>query len=146
MRQFRFNVGPVSQPICWFNADKLSTTLAQHSPTLGLLRHCILSGSTPANTYLLPNTVSMLVQRFRRWPDIETALSDCPVFAWTAMRVTLFSSRRQKAATQITRCIGPMLMLCWAIVCETGPTYSKLIHLSPNHEYNCEYIFFLALF
>ena len=39
----------------------------------------------------------MLAQRLRHWPDIETAVSDCPVLAWTAMRVTLFSSRRQKS-------------------------------------------------
>ena len=39
----------------------------------------------------------MLAQRPRRWPGIETAVGHCPVFAWTAMRVTLFSSRRQKS-------------------------------------------------
>ena len=38
----------------------------------------------------------MLAQRLRRWPDIETEFSDCPVFAWTAMRVTLYSSLRLK--------------------------------------------------
>ena len=39
----------------------------------------------------------MLAQRLRRWPDIETALGNCPVFAWTAMPKTLFSARRQKS-------------------------------------------------
>ena len=39
----------------------------------------------------------MLVQRLRRWPYIETAMGDCPVFAWTAMWATLSSSRRQKS-------------------------------------------------
>ena len=38
----------------------------------------------------------MFAQRLRRSPDIETALGDCPVFAWTAMRVMFFSSRGQK--------------------------------------------------
>ena len=30
-------------------------------------------------------------------PDIETALGDCPVFAWTTMRATLCFYRRQKS-------------------------------------------------
>ena len=28
-----------------------------------------------------PNAVSMLAYRLRRWPNIETALDECPVFA-----------------------------------------------------------------
>ena len=55
----------------------------------------IHSGSTPEKCHL-PNIVSMLAQRLRRWSDIETKLADCPVFAWTAIQVMLFSSRRQK--------------------------------------------------
>ena len=47
--QYRFNVGPASQPIAG----------------------------------------SMHVNRIRRWPNIETKLGDCPVFALTAIRVTL---------------------------------------------------------
>ena len=47
--QYRFNVGPASQPIAG----------------------------------------SMQVNRIRRWPNIETELGDCPVFALTAIRVTL---------------------------------------------------------
>ena len=50
-----------------------------------LLQHrvcCIPNDSTsPANTCHSPNTVSMLTQRLRRWPDIETSLGDYPVFA-----------------------------------------------------------------
>ena len=46
---------------------------------------------------VLLNTVPMLVQRLQRWTVIETALGDCPVFAWTAMWVTLFASHRQKS-------------------------------------------------
>ena len=33
---------------------------------------------------------SMPVNRIRRWPNIETELGDCPVFALTATRVTLY--------------------------------------------------------
>ena len=80
---------------CWFNSDKLSTTLAQHYSNTGSAVY--LAAAHPANTCHLPATVSMLAQRIRRWPVIETALSDCPLFAWTAMRVTLCSSRCQKS-------------------------------------------------
>ena len=52
--QYRFNVGPASQPI---------------------------AGSMPVN-------------RIRRWPNIETELGDCAVFALTAIRVTLYASKR----------------------------------------------------
>ena len=102
--QFRFNVEPVSQPI----ADSMLTNCLRRWPTL--LQHwvCfILSGNTPANMCHLPNTVSMMAQRLRRWPEIETALRDYPGFDWTAMQVTFFSSRRQEDTTQIT-----MLMSC----------------------------------
>ena len=34
----------------------------------------------PSNTRHSPNAVSMLVHRLRRWPTIETALSECLVF------------------------------------------------------------------
>ena len=39
--------------------------------------------------------MSLLAQRLQRRLNIETALGDCPVFAWTAMWVTLCSCRRQ---------------------------------------------------
>ena len=51
--QYRFNVGPASQPI---------------------------AGSMPFN-------------RIRRWPNIETGLGDCPVFALTAIWVTLYAPK-----------------------------------------------------
>ena len=35
----------------------------------------------PANTGYSPNAVSMLGHRLRRWPNIEIALGECPVFA-----------------------------------------------------------------
>ena len=35
----------------------------------------------PSNTGHSPNAVSMLAHRLRRWPNIETALDECPVFA-----------------------------------------------------------------
>ena len=72
--QYRFNVGPASQPI---------------------------AGSVPVN-------------RIRRWPNIETELGDCPVFALTAIRVTLYAPK--------------------------GHHPDTTIHF--NHEYNREYIFF----
>ena len=80
---------------CWFNADKLSTTLAQHSSNTGFAVY--LAAAPQANTCHSPNTVLMLAQRLRRWLNVEAALGDCPVFAWTAMRVSHCSSRRKKS-------------------------------------------------
>ena len=52
----------------------------------------------------------MLAQRLQRWPDIETALGECPVLAWTAMGMTFSPPVARKAPTQITRYIGLTLM------------------------------------
>ena len=38
-----------------------------------------------------PSAGSMPVNRIRRWHNIETELGDCPVFALTAIRVTLYA-------------------------------------------------------
>ena len=48
-----------------------------------MLSYCepYTAGSLPANKGDLPNAVSMLAYRLRRWPNIETALGECPVFA-----------------------------------------------------------------
>ena len=42
---------------------------------------CVGTSNVPANTGHSPNAVSMLAHRLRRWPNIETALGECPVFA-----------------------------------------------------------------
>ena len=52
-----------------------------------------------------PIASSMPVNRIRRWPNIETELVDCPVFALTAIRVTLLP---RKATTRITRYIAQL--------------------------------------
>ena len=58
-------------------------------PDAGGLRH-LVSGRggrnvrrrpLPENMGHSPNAVSMLAHRLRRWPNIETTLSKCPVFA-----------------------------------------------------------------
>ena len=84
----------------------------------------------------------MLTPCLRRWPGIETALGDCPVCGWTAMRVTLLSPVARKATTQITRYIGTMLMSV-----TLGQHYYNYIPLSPKHvkAYIREY-FFLSTF
>ena len=140
--QFRFNVWPVSQPIAEQIVYDAVPILLQH------LVCCILSGSTTANTCHLPDTVSMSAQRLRRWPDIGTAFGDCPVFARTAMRVTLYSSRLQKSHYPDNTMHRPnadvMLghrLWCWT---NTIPTLSLIWSLIPYPLYNREYIFFLA--
>ena len=46
----------------------------------------------PANTGHSSNAVSMLAQRLRRWPNIETALDECPVFAGALLLGCLLST------------------------------------------------------
>ena len=53
-----------------------------------------------------PIAGSMPVNRIRRWPNIERELDDCPVFALTAIRVTLYP---RKTTARITRYIGPIV-------------------------------------
>ena len=52
--------------------------LAQHYSNTG---SAVYLAAAPQQT---PNTVSMLAQRIRRWPAIETALGDCPLFGRAA--------------------------------------------------------------
>ena len=105
-----------------------------------LLQHwvcCILSGSTQANMDHFPNTFSMLAQRIRRWPAIETALGACSVgycriatqqsqdvkamliYLKTILIKSIVSAgyvgdacipSRRKTTTQIIRYIGPVLI------------------------------------
>ena len=53
-------------------------TLLPIWPLLTLSRFYITE--VPANTGLSPNDISMLVQRRKRWANIETALGEWPVF------------------------------------------------------------------
>ena len=50
---------------------------------MSLTRSLERATSVSANTGHSPNAVSMLAHRFRSWPNIETALGECPVFAGT---------------------------------------------------------------
>ena len=56
--------------LCWCNVEPASQTMDTG-----------IRADFPANTGHLPNAVSMLTYRFRRWPIIETTLGECPVFA-----------------------------------------------------------------
>ena len=88
-----------------------------------------------------------LVSCLRRWPDIDTALRDCPVFAdcRIAMRVTLTYPDARKTTSQT----NDTLAQCWCIdgtPCATlGQHYLNQNLLRSNHIYNREY-FFLTLF
>ena len=62
----------------------IKTTLVNEDCLLGSrtwwdVMKCLLVSvkKYPANTGHSPNAVSMLVQRLRRWPNIETALGVC---------------------------------------------------------------------
>ena len=91
-----------------------------------LIQHwvcCILCSCTSANTWHSPNAVSLLTHSLRRWPNIETALGIVPcLLGRISMRVTLVTLLARTATTQITRYIDPMLMSCWATVCDDGPS------------------------
>ena len=95
--QFRFNVGPASQPIarsmtvnrlrCWPNTNLTPDLLLYFAP------------AHQQNTCNSPNAVSMLNYSLRRWPSIEIALGDCPVFAGVLPHSNAgdaFLHRRQK--------------------------------------------------
>ena len=90
-RQSQSDRHPVYAAHCWFNAYKLSTTLGQHYSITGSAIY--LAAAPQQKRAIYP----MLAQRLRRWPDIETALSDCLVFAEMriTMRVTLSTYHRQ---------------------------------------------------
>ena len=80
--QFRFNVGPVSQPIAVSMPVNRLRRWPNTNPTLGLL---ILCATTSANTWHSSNAVLMLTHSLRRRPNIKTALSYCPVFSGCAV-------------------------------------------------------------
>ena len=124
--QYRFNVGPASHPIAglipvnrlrrWPNTNPTLGLRTSAISTLGLLYIC---ASTSANTWHSPKAVSILTHSLRRWPNIETELCDCSVFALTAMRVTLLSPVAWKDTFQITRSIHLILIKCWANIIST---------------------------
>ena len=122
---------------CWFNAHVLSTTLAQHHSNTGYAVY-LVAAPHAASTCHIPNTVSMMNQRLRRWPGINTAFGDYPVFAWTAMRVTLSFSRLQKSYYPDNTIHWPNAVPPYVT---PGQHYPNLIPLSSNHEYNHKYIF-----
>ena len=69
---------PVHTTHCCFNADKSSTTLAQHYSNTG--SGVYLAAKPQPKPVIYP----MLAQGLLRWPDISTALGDCPVVGRTA--------------------------------------------------------------
>ena len=62
---------------CWDNLSHVRPPLPHHCPTTAPRITLII----PANTGHSTNAVSMLAHRLRRWPNIETTLGECPVFA-----------------------------------------------------------------
>ena len=85
----------------------------------------------------------MLNCSLQRWPNIETALGDCPVFAGVLPHSNAgdaFLPRRQKGHypdNTIHRPNADVMM---------GHRYPNQIPLSSNHKCNREYYFFLTLF
>ena len=71
---FRFNVGTASQPIAGSMPTNRLRRWHQHYSNTGSVVY--LGARVPANTCHSPNTVSILAERIRRWPAIETALGD----------------------------------------------------------------------
>ena len=62
-----------------------------------------------------PIAGSMTVNRIRRWHNIETELGDCPVFALTAIRVTLYAPKGHYPDNTIHR------LNCEIILGDAGP-------------------------
>ena len=61
----------------------------------------------PTNTGHSPKAVPMLAHRLRRWPNIETALGECPVFAVNCVPIILpemlSPSKVSKTRKQLSR-------------------------------------------
>ena len=112
---------------------------------LTLIQHwvcCTLCTGTSANTWYSHNAVSILTHSLWRWTNIE--LDDCPVFALTVMRVTLYSPKGQYPGSTIhwPNCeimLGHHLRR-WANIIPIKTPQAL------NHEYNREYLFFWRLF
>ena len=66
---------------------------------------------SPAKTGHSPEAVSMLAHRLRRWPNFETALGECPVFAGGKI---LDHRRRRWASVNPTS--GQRLIFAWHII------------------------------
>ena len=62
---------------------------------------CILT-----NMWYSPNTVSMLALRLRRWPNIETALGECPVFAILANTCVILSFHSEDSENINSSCLS----------------------------------------
>ena len=75
---------------CWFNDDKLSTTLAQHYSNTGSAVYLRQHPKLTRVIYLI------LSQCWANVFNVDPTQGDCSWFVWTVMRVTHFSSRRQK--------------------------------------------------
>ena len=80
--KFRLNGGPASQPITGSIPVNRLRRWPSTNPSLVCSMLC-------ANTWHLPNAVSMLTHSLPRWLDIETALGDCTVFSDCCMGVTM---------------------------------------------------------
>ena len=76
---------------------------------------------------------------FQRWPTHKTALGDWPVFAWTAMRLPLWSSRRQKNDYPVNTMLGHHLWR-WANIILTLSLQALITNKIVN------IFFFLAFF
>ena len=109
---------PVYAAHCWFNADKSSTTLAQHYSNTWSV---VYLAATPQQKRAIH---PMLVQRPRRWPDIETTFGDCPMFAGTAHYYAgdAFTCRRQKSHYPDNTIHWPNADVMLATVCDDGST------------------------
>ena len=69
----------------------------------------------------LPNAVSMLGQRLRRWTNIETALGECPVFEWVPPNNRLISVTDSESyrSTVNKRCMIWIDLLGLTVTCDT---------------------------
>ena len=103
---------------CWFNADKLYSTLAQHYSNTGPAVYC---AAPPQQIY--PILFQCWFNVFDAGPTLEPhwVIVQCLLGLPCGWRFPLPVARKA-----------------------TYQHYSNLFPLSPNHEYNREYIFFLA--
>ena len=121
---FRFIVGPASQPIAGSMLVNHLQRWPNTNPSLGLMYTLV---STSANTWHSPNNVSMLTHSLRRWPDIETPLGDCTMFSnccipskhETITKCCFNAGPASKTVVQDWNSIGWMLCVCWVVMLVT---------------------------
>ena len=76
--------------------------------------------SYPANTGYSHNAISMLAHRLRRWPSIETALGETPVFAGI-LAINLLAAEGETSPVFVYKNVNPPVINILLFPCGDRP-------------------------